>query len=582
MNDLETDLYEHIAFIYGEGNAGSIYQRIFEQIACFLDGNHNQPKTSSVNRVTEKDAILITYGDMVQAKESTHLQTLGAFLNKYLAGVISTIHILPFFPYSSDDGFSVIDYHQVNPEFGNWENIANLGDKFRLMFDAVVNHISAQSDWFKGYLQEDPEFQDYFYEVGDDFDFSEVFRPRALPVLTSFDTASGEKKIWTTFSADQIDLNYENPATLSAVLDVILDYVSKGASFIRLDAIGFIWKESGTDCIHRPQAHRIIQLISTVLDIAAPQVSIITETNVPHKDNIAYFGDGYNEAQMVYNFSLPPLTLHTFHSGNVQAISKWARTLSLPSEQTTFFNFLASHDGVGLMPVRGILTEAEIEAMADRVKALGGFVSYKSNPDGTQMAYEMNINYLDALGDPNRRDETISTKAKRFLCSQAIMLALRGVPGIYFHSLLGSQNWFEGVKKTGRNRSINRQKLEFEVLEKELADPESLRNQVFRGYRRLLNVRKGNPAFHPNSGQEVLKVEDGIFALLRTSQDGGKHALCLHNVTSRDIHVDMDLEHHPLGYAKHIKDSISGQTFEVVNKRFKITISPFQVLWITT
>ena len=212
--------------------------------------------------------------------------------------------------------------------------------------------------WFNRYLKGDPEYTDYFFDVGDDFDFSEVFRPRALPVLTSFDTAAGEKKVWTTFSPDQIDLNFENPAVLSAVLDVLLDYVSKGAAFIRLDAIGFIWKESGTDCIHRPQAHRIIQLIRSVLDIAAPQVSIITETNVPHKDNIAYFGDGYNEAQMVYNFSLPPLTLHAFHTGNVQAISKWADSLSLPSEQTTFFNFLASHDGVGLMPVRGILSEA--------------------------------------------------------------------------------------------------------------------------------------------------------------------------------------------------------------------------------
>jgi len=582
MNKLKTELFEHIEFIYGDENAISIYQRILEQIASFLDGNPNHLRSNSVNRVTEKDAFLITYGDMVQSQESPPLQILTGFFSKYVDGIISTIHILPFFPYSSDDGFSVIDYHKVNPDFGSWEDVASLGNRFRLMFDAVVNHISSKSAWFQGYLEGDPSYNDFFYEADNDFDFTKVFRPRALPVLTSFETKRGMKPVWTTFSADQIDLNYESPEVLSAVLDVILDYASKGADFIRLDAIGFIWKESGTDCLHRPQAHRIVQLIRTVLDIAAPQVSIITETNVPHKENIAYFGDGYNEAQMVYNFSLPPLTLHTFHTGDVQEISNWVKTLSLPSEETTFFNFNASHDGIGLMPVRGILTEAEIEAMADRVEALGGFVSYKNNPDGTQMAYEMNINYLDALGDPDQGDGDTTTKAQRFLCSQAIMLSLRGVPGIYFHSLFGSQNWLDGVKKTGRNRSINREKLDLQKLEKELSDRKSLRHQVFMGYRRILDVRKGNPAFHPCGGQKVLDFHTGIFALLRTSLDESKQAICLHNVTNANIRIEVNLEDLNMDYANNIGDIISEKMYTPTNKRLRLTISPFQVLWLTT
>ena len=160
--------------------------------------------------------------------------------------MVDDIHLLPFYPYSSDDGFSVIDYKQVNPALGTWDDVARVGQNFHLMFDGVINHISAQSAWFKAFLQDDPKYRDYFIVVEGEPDLSQVVRPRTLPLLTEFTTPSGAKKVWTTFSADQIDLNYANPEVLLDIIDVLLFYVAHGAELIRLDAIAYLWKEIGT------------------------------------------------------------------------------------------------------------------------------------------------------------------------------------------------------------------------------------------------------------------------------------------------------------------------------------------------
>jgi len=578
---LENELFHHLKFIYGEKEVTQLLPRLLARLQTF---KQRHPQLSEVvptgERVTEKDVILITYGDMVQSEGQAPLQTLGTFLHKYGQTLINTVHVLPFYPYSSDDGFAVIDYLKVDPELGDWQAIAKLGRNFRLMFDAVINHISAESEWFQGYLHGDVQYQDYFFEVPPDFDTTQVFRPRALPLVTSYQTESGEKQVWTTFSTDQIDLNYRSPDLFMEVVEVLLQYLAHGAEFIRLDAIAFIWKESGTRCIHLPKTHHLIQLMRTLFDAVAPGVSIITETNVPHTENLAYFGDGYNEAQMVYNFSLPPLTLHAFHTGNAQVLSKWVSTLMQPSEQTTFFNFLASHDGIGLMPARGYLSETEIMSLAQHVESQGGFVSYKNNPDGSQTAYELNINYLDALGESGEADEPIEQVAARFLASQSIMLALRGVPGIYFHSLFGSRNWLEGVQQTRRYRTINREKLQLEVLEREVQNPSTLRARIYNGFKRMLQARNANPAFHPQGEQQILPLHTSLFALLRKAPSDTIQVLCLTNVSSHKIEISIDLARLTFERAPNLTDLISQQTYQATGNQVKLNIGPYQVLWL--
>ncbi len=529
---MKKTLIDQLTFLYGD----NISARLFEQTQNIL--NTYRPRIKPRNdTLTERDAMLITYGDQVQAPNEKPLRTLKTFCDKYLTDVLSSIHILPFYPWTSDDGFSVVDYRQIDPSLGTWDDVSSM-QNFRLMFDGVINHISSQSDWFQKFLQDDPHYKNYFITIEGEPDLSQVVRPRALPLLTSVKTPSGEKKVWTTFSADQIDLNFKNPEVLLEILDILLLYIERGATFIRLDAIAYLWKELGTTCIHLPQTHAVIQFLRAAISDVAPHVQLITETNVPHSDNISYFGDGTNEAQLVYNFALPPLTLHTFHTGDARILSDWARTLTLPSDKTTFFNFLASHDGIGLNPARGILSDAEIDSLVNKIIEHGGLISYKHNADGTQSPYEMNINYFDALSNPNG-DEPQELQVSRFIAAQSIMLSLIGMPGIYFHSLFGSRGWTDGVQQTGRNRSINREKLQFDELQSQLADENSLRSKVFSKYSELLKTRSTSTAFDPHGTQKILDLHPSVFAIERTSPDGNAHVLCLHNVSQKSVSFSM-------------------------------------------
>jgi glucosylglycerate phosphorylase len=419
----------------------------------------------------------------------------------------------------------------VEPALGGWGDVERLGASFRLMFDGVINHASVQGQWFQAFLRNEKPYRDYFLTVEGDPDLSRVVRPRTLPLLTDFQTSAGVRRVWTTFSADQADLDFHNPQVLLELFDILLMYAGRGAQFIRLDAIAYLWKEIGSPCIHLPQTHAILRLLRAVLDELAPHVQLITETNVPQRDNLSYFGDGKNEAQLVYNFALPPLVLHTFRTGDASILSQWAAGLDLPSDRSTFFNFLASHDGIGLNPVQGILNRAAIQALVAQTLSHGGLISYKQSAGGTQEPYELNINYFDALSDPFG-DEPLATQIDRFMAAHAIMLSLRGLPGIYFHSLFGSRNWQDGLKATSNNRSINRQKLQRAELEDQLKIPHSLRAQVFGRMQRLLWQRAASSAFHPQGGQKILDMGPGVFAVLRSAPAGNRQMLCLQNVTA--------------------------------------------------
>ena len=553
----------YLKAIYGDKSASHIESRLRKLIEQYR-GRIPKPADPSLS---ERDSLLITYGDQVQDAGKSHLQTLNEFCESHLLGVVSGIHILPFYPWSSDDGFSVKDYRAVDMALGTWNDVEKISQSFQLMFDGVINHYSAQGEWFQKFLHDEKPYRDYFFTVDGDPDLAKVVRPRALPLLTEYETASGKRRVWTTFSADQVDLDFRNPDVLLEIFDVLLMYAERGAQFIRLDAIAYLWKEIGTACIHLPQTHAVIQLLRAVLDDVAPHVWLITETNVPHADNISYFGDGRNEAQLVYNFALPPLVLHTFRAGDANILSQWASDLELPSEQTTFFNFLASHDGVGLNPARGILSSADIDALVNQTLAHGGLISYKQNTDGTQSPYEMNINFFDALSNPFG-DEPIETQVNRFIAAQAIMLSLIGLPGIYFHSLFGSRNWAEGVQITNHNRTINRQKLERVELEEELKSPVSLRCQVFTRFRQMLLVRSSSAAFHPHGSQKVLDAGNGIFALSRISPDGTKNVLCLQNITQQ---------------AQRIENLINKTARDLLTNRLqnsKIILRPYQTMWL--
>jgi glucosylglycerate phosphorylase len=571
-----SQLFSCIASLYGTSVAGAVSERL-----SALLQKYGSKLQSSGKKLDQSDAILITYGDQVQQPNLPPLRALADFCDNHMTNIISGVHILPFYPSSSDDGFSVVDYRRVNPTLGDWDDIGRLGQGFRLMFDLVLNHASTQSDWFQGFLHDDPLYQDYFIKVDESVDLSHVVRPRALPLLTRFTTPSGLKAVWTTFSEDQVDLDYKNPNVLLEIIETLLYYVSRGADIIRLDAIAYLWKEPGTACIHLPQTHSIVQILRLVLNHVAPWVLLTTETNVPHTDNVSYFGDGHNEAQMVYNFALPPLVLDALHTGDAGILSEWAKGLILPSRQVTFFNFLASHDGIGLNPVRGILPNNRIDRLIHMALDHGGFVSEKLNSDGTQSPYELNINYYDMLSKPGEAT-SLTVQVDRFMAAQAIMLSMIGVPGIYFHSLFGSRGWPEGVEQTGRNRTINRQKLQRAMLEAELSNPDSRPWLVYNRFIELLRARASSPAFHPFGNQRVILQFPSIFAVERSSPDHAARVLCVQNVSARGQLIPLDQHLFDLqGRANgRVRDLISEKYF-IVDDNATIDLAPYQSLWLT-
>ena len=562
-----TRLRERFNRLYGSLRAEQCIDRLAAMTGRYGIG-YGKPEGAAL--WDEKTAVLITYADTLRRDGEKPLVTLRTFAEKHFEGVFSAIHLLPFFPWSSDDGFSVIDYRQVSPDCGRWKHIQDLSQRFDLMFDLVLNHVSRKSSWFKNYIAGVAPYRDYFIEADPKTDLSAVVRPRNLPLLTTVRWNGAEKHLWTTFSDDQIDLNFANPDVLFEFLDILFFYIANGAKTIRLDAIAYLWKQPGTSCIHLEQTHEVVKLMRDLLDMVAPGVILLTETNVPHKENISYFGNG-DEARMVYQFSLPPLLLHALHTGNTQYLTGWAKTVCETPDGCTWFNFTASHDGIGVRPLSGLIPDSELAALAEKVKSLGGQVSVKRNSDGSESPYELNITYFSALGGDEHQ-------AARFLCSQTVLIGLKGVPGIYIHSLTATPNDQDGVKATGRARSINRKKWNADELET-LLNETNTTAQVFTEYSRRLKIRRKHPAFHPDAAQRVLDLGDDLFAFVRTAPDG-KAVTCISSFSNVRKDVRLDERIPELDNAAPCTDLLSSARISGENK--VLILDPFQTVWLTT
>jgi sucrose phosphorylase len=527
----------------------------------------------SAKPLSQKDSVLITYADMVTSQGENSLRSLKEFCTANLKGAFSAIHILPFYPWTSDDGFSVVDYREVDERYGNWDDVSRLSEEFELMFDLVLNHCSSKSPWFKEYISGVEPGRNYIMEGDEEADLSSVVRPRSSPLLTPYQTRIGERQVWTTFSADQVDLDWTCPDLLFEFLDIIMFYASLGCRILRLDAVAFLWKKIGTNCLHLPETHEVIKLIRNVIEVVAPEVLILTETNVPHKENISYFGKG-DEAHAVYQFSLPPLLLHGLLRGTAEHVSDWATNLAPPPKGCHFLNFTASHDGIGVRPLEGILPTKEILDLAEEIKSTGGRVSMRKMEDGSEFPYELNATFYGALS--NKKNPKLGEK--RFLCSQAIALAMKGIPAVYFHSLCGTPNYDKGVKESGQNRRINRRKWDREELNDLLKNQEENSGGIFEWYTRVLRRRASCPAFHPDATQEILDFGKKVFALERKSVDGNQTILCLFNFSSEEVEIkkkEIVLTYFPNEKAR---DLIKGG--ELIIEKGNITLRPYQALWL--
>ncbi len=583
-NSIKTKLYA----LYGEKKGNSIFPEFKRIISVYYAYKTDEmiaweQSSNPEDRFSEKDVILITYGDLIKDGHNKPLEILMDICDTYLQGVFNTIHILPFFPYSSDRGFSITDFRQVDGNLGKWEDILKLKKHFKLMFDGVFNHISAKSFWFQEFLNGNPEFADFFTSFSEVKKISKnkirkLMRPRTCDVLTAFNTYRGKKLVWTTFSPDQVDLKFQNPQVLLKMTEIMLYYIRRGADILRLDAVTYLWDELGTTGAHLWQTHTIIKLFREILNAVAPHVALITETNVPHSDNITYFGNGTDEAQMIYNFALPPLVLHTIQTGNATKLTNWAKTLKNPSDSATFFNFLDSHDGIGVLGAKGILSDDEINTMAKKVIEHGGYISYKRNEDGSDSPYELNITSFSAINNENI-DEPIELKIQRYLAARSITLVIIGVPGVYLHGLIGSLNDVESIKQGLEKRTINRNILNKNDLIQAIEDTSSVTHRVSTKLTKLIYKRILQKAFHPQASQIVLDISEYVFSVIRKSIDSTEHIIALTNVSNNVLSLTIDVTDFNLNTHRY-KDIISNEIYECSDNKFDITLRSYQVYWL--
>ncbi|MEE9213253.1 MAG: alpha-amylase family glycosyl hydrolase [Thermodesulfobacteriota bacterium] len=585
---LEKRIKEKLILLYGKNNVKQCY----DEVLRILRAHYSYKKPELIewekyfdpkNRFTQKDMILITYGDLITAKGNSPLKALTNVLENHFA-IPSTVHILPFFPYSSDKGFAVMDYEEVDPDIGTWEDIANLNGRFRLMFDAVFNHVSSKSRWFHRYLHRNPDYKDFFIEFKSPDEIPKeklnmIIRPRTSDILSPFYTQTGLRYFWTTFSRDQVDLNFKNPKVLFKMIEILLYYVRRGADILRLDAVTYLWHKIGTTSANLEQTHTIVKLFRDILDAVAPCAGIITETNVPHQENIAYFGNGNDEAQMVYNFALAPLVLYTFYTGNSSKLTNWAQNLNRISDTATYFNFLDSHDGVSVQGAKEILSKSNIKLLEDRVKSHGGLISYKDNGNGTVSPYELNITWYSAINKDGAY-ESQEIRYKRFIASRSIALVLMGVPGLYLHGLLGTKNDYEAVLETKLARNINRKVIDKEMLIESMQDEHSRTHSISQYYRPMAIIRSNHRAFHPNAKQIVLSVSQSLFAVIRISVDNEETILCITNVTDKTHLFQLDINNREQYDYKYWHELLSGRRFAPKEGKLRINVEPYEVLWL--
>lgn len=570
-------LQAHLRFIYPDRDAAMLARHVVDAFWPAAGGRRPRPKAKRVSSPPwgARDSVLITYGNSLVDGEHPPLAVLYDFLTRHVGNTVNGVHILPFFPYTSDDGFAVVDYHRINSDIGTWEDIARIGGEFRLMADLVLNHVSSSSGWFTDYLQGRQPGSGYFVEASPDADLSAVVRPRQHPLLRAVETASGRKHVWCTFSHDQVDVDFRNPDLLLEFVRIMRFHIDRGVRIIRLDAVAFIWKEIGTPSIHLPQTHEIVRLFRTLADYAQEDLVLITETNVPNMENLSYFGNR-NEAHAIYNFSLPPLVLHALLTGTSRHLNQWAMRMPPAPLGCFYLNFLASHDGIGLRPAEGLLSETEIAAMIETISGFGGLVSMRAMPDGRYKAYEINVSLFDAMRGTvagGADDQQI----ERFLCSQTIMMALEGIPAFYIHSLLATPNDYARVEKTGHNRSINRHQWHYRDLEARLADPASPQAAVLRQMLRRIRIRGRQPAFHPNATQFTLQLGEAVFGVWRQSMDRTQSIFAIANVTAEPQAVALFSLN--LIYGERWGDLLTGRT--IGDGEAELTLDPYQCVWIT-
>ncbi len=521
-------------------------------------------------KISEKTSVLICYADSLSNgnKEKT-IKIFRKFYKKKLDHFFEVIHFLPFYPSSSDSGFAVKDHYQVDKKLGDWSDISGLSKKINIMADVVINHASSKGLWFKNFLTNKSPGKNYFLAVNKKFDISKVVRPRENRLLKKISIFKKNNLIWRTFSDDQIDLNFRNPKVLLRFIKIMINLANHGVNIFRLDAIAYLWKKSGSKCVNLKETHEIIRLLRIVCDSLKSKPTIITETNLPENENLSYFGKRNNESHWIYNFSLPPLLVHSFLFEDSTYLNKWSKNLPQTKIGNNYLNFIASHDGIGMRPVEGYLDKKKLSKFFKRLKKNGGQLSYRKVQNSSKKVYEANITLFNAFQktDYDKRGKYF---LERYISAHAIMVAFEGIPAIYFNSIFGTSNDDYKYIISGNKRDLNRYKWNKKRLENLLKNKNAKQSIFYHKMMNLLSIKKQNKAFHPNAKRENLNMGKKIFCFKRTSLDNSQIIYNITNLSSKYLKLKYNNKFTTY-------KNLLGKT----RSNSKIELKPFETLWLS-
>ncbi len=550
-----------------------IYNQLLQILDNFSEKSRYEEKSKD-EKWDESYSVLITYADGVYKKGEATLITLRQLLNKQFGSLSKVVHILPFLKSTSDGGFAVSSHTSLEEKFGNWEDLKSISNNHYLMADLVLNHVSSSHPWVQQFIKcQEPGLSNVF-SPSQNLDWKNVIRPRSSSLFSQINTSNGNKQVWTTFGPDQIDLNWLNPKMTIEFLNLIITYLSNGIKWLRLDAVGFIWKEPGTTCLHLPKAHSIVKILRILLLSLIKDGVLITETNVPQKENLSYLLPK-DEADMAYNFPLPPLLLEAIITSRADILNKWICDWPELPETTTLFNFTASHDGVGLRALEGLMNENRIKDLLINCEKRGGLVSHRRLSNGEDKPYELNISWWSAMEDPGRDSNRF--QYERFLLTQLLVMSLKGVPAFYLPALLASENDIKSFSMTGQRRDLNREKFKSENLSAVFKNPESNANKNLRYLRNAMDIRASLPQFHPKSEMKCLSKSRGDIVVIKRGV-GLNAVFTIHNMTENKVNYRFnDLE-----LTKLINNDLIMKDYLTSNKYNcnNIELNPFQVIWL--
>ncbi len=542
----------------------------FEDEIIQIIKNFNKKNPKKKMNISEKTSLIICYGDSIYSNKKNSISLFKTFFQKKLKKYFNMIHFLPFYPSSSDSGFSVKDHYQIDNKLGNWSDIKKISKSNDIMADIVINHASARGLWFRNFLKNKKPGKNYFLTIDSKFNTSKVIRPRDHKLLKKINIFNKKEYLWRTFSPDQLDLNFKNPSVLLRFIKIMINLINHGVTVFRLDAIAYLWKESGTKCINLKQTHEIIKLLRTICNSLNVETIIVTETNLPEKENLSYFGKN-DEADWIYNFSLPPLLIHAFLFENSSYLNQWSRKLPNTKNGNSYLNFISSHDGIGIRPTEGIFNQKILNNFLKRLKKNGSKFSYRKVQNKSKKVYEANITVFDAL-----KKSDYDSKGKffleRYVSAHSIMISFEGIPAVYFNSLFGKSNDEAKYIITGNNRDVNRYKWNIKNISKKLNNKNSKQNIFYRKISHLLSVRRKQKAFHPNASRHNINFGSKIFSFKRISINKEQTIICITNLSSKIQRANLDKIYHNW-------NNLIGSKIEIKNKL--LILKPFETIWLS-